>query len=227
MFTEYKIKWVKRHILIDDEQGLLIDTGSPASFHASGSISLCGEKIEVPSKLIGVTESYLQKVLSEEVHGLIGMDILSLHPILFNLHDGSDFVFLDDDACYHNALESFSLAGICQGLFIYWGDRKLKMVFDTGAPISYINSRYIENQHVIRTESDFSPLIGNSFTANMVSVPVSIEKGHVEDVEFGYSKQVDSILTQLNVDGIIGSSILRKYRIQMKNGIMFLPPQGI
>ena len=48
---EYKIELVGGHILIVDDRGskVLIDTGSPLSFHSDGVVAIDGETVTVPT----------------------------------------------------------------------------------------------------------------------------------------------------------------------------------
>ena len=226
MFTMYKIKWAKNHIIIDDEQGLLIDTGSPVSFHSSGTIKLCGQNINVPTSIMEVSNAYLQENISTDIQGLIGTDIISRHTTLFNLQRGEDFIFMDDDADYSTRIQSFSLMGL-YGIVMCVGDKIVKMIFDTGAPVSYIKSSLNEQHTIIRQTNDFSPSFGN-FKADIFKIFTVIKSGcPAEEMEFGCAKEVDRVLSLMGVDGIIGTELLKHYRIQIKNGEFFLPPQGI
>ena len=226
MFTEYKIKWINNHILIDDEQGLLIDTGSPTSFHSSGVIKLCGQSIKVPTTTMGVSNTYLQEKISTDIYGLIGTDIIASHPTLFNLQRGGDFIFMDDDTEYMTKLQTMSLMGLYV-IFLWVDGNKVKMIFDTGAPISYIRSSLTEPHTTIRQEQDFSPLFGD-FNADIIKLPTKImEDFPTEEMELGQSKEIDKALSLLGVDGIIGTELLKHYRIQINHKDVVLPPQGI
>jgi hypothetical protein len=228
MFADYNIKWIKNHILIDDEQGLLIDTGSPVSFHSSGVIQLCGQSIDVPTSIMGLSIKYLHEKISPDIHGLIGTDIISKHATLFNLQRGEHFLLMDDDADYYIKIPTFSLMGLF-GFFMYVGHKKVKMIFDTGAPISYIKSDIVKAEMAIRQEIDFSTVFGD-FKADIFKLATWIENDYpavAVEIEFGCAKEVDNALCLLGVDGIIGTELLKHYRIQIKNGEFFLPPQGI
>ena len=75
---EYNIILSRDHILIDSADGiLLVDTGSPMSFHENGMIRLGDEEFQVPTSLMGVDASYIADKVGERVSGLLGMDIIS------------------------------------------------------------------------------------------------------------------------------------------------------
>ena len=75
--TEYKIEIVCGHILANDDRGskVLIDTGSPLSFHSDGVIALGGETFNVPTSLMGTGSDYVTENVGTDVNGLVGMDI--------------------------------------------------------------------------------------------------------------------------------------------------------
>ena len=228
MFTDYKIKWINNHIVIDDDQGLLVDTGSPLSFHSSGVINICGDSITVPTSLVNVTAAYLQGKISEGIQGIIGTDIISKHSILFNLHEnGWNCVLMDDDAEYGNHIDSFSFMGIYV-LYIFIEGKKRRMIFDTGAPVSYLSSFLVRDKVILRKGKDFSPLLNGDFNIDIVTAPASIQKeGVCFNFEFGFSRLIDPTLQLLGVDGIMGSELLKYYRLQIKGRSLILPPQGI
>ena len=58
--TEYAIITARGHVLIDGGEGLLlVDTGSPMSFHELGRIRLCGGEYRVPASLPGAGADYI------------------------------------------------------------------------------------------------------------------------------------------------------------------------
>ncbi len=105
MFTEYPIKVIKNHIVVDDQQNLLIDTGSPFSFHILGTLKLCGDEIAVRTSIPDATSSYLSRKVGVQIDGILGMDIFNRYPLLVDVKN--KFIFLDDDAIYYRK---------CQGL---------------------------------------------------------------------------------------------------------------
>ena len=75
---EYNIILSRDHVLIESVDGIiLVDTGSPMSFHENGLIYLGGEEFPVPDSLMGVDSSYIAEKVGVNVSGLLGMDIIS------------------------------------------------------------------------------------------------------------------------------------------------------
>ena len=58
---EYRIEQVRGHILIVDDLGskVLVDTGSPLSFHADGVMEIDGENFRVPTSLPEADSAYV------------------------------------------------------------------------------------------------------------------------------------------------------------------------
>jgi hypothetical protein len=86
MFTNYPIRLINNHIIVDAEQQLIVDTGSPVSFHSSGMINLCGESIAVKTSIPGVSADYLSSKVGTRIDGLLGMDIIHRYPLMIDLH---------------------------------------------------------------------------------------------------------------------------------------------
>lgn len=227
MLIEYTIKLFNNHILIDDGQRLVLDTGSPLSFHKYGKISIEENTIAVSQSLPGITLSYLTENIGCEIHGLLGMDILKQYPVLISLKDG--FMFFDDDN-YGNTFLSANSSQKMEGLIgveIILNDRKARMIVDSGAPISYINNSYTIGTKSKCIKSDFSPYFGK-FQTEIYDCAVDLLVNQKCIMEFGSPPPVlKTMLRQLNVDGILGVELFKRFRLQIKGEKMYLPPQGI
>ena len=229
MFTSYPIQIVNDHIIISDQQNLILDTGSPESFHPSGIIKLCGEDILVNTSLMGVSSDYLRTHVGANLDGIVGMDLIHRYPMLVDLRCG--VVFIDDDAIYDRSFEQVELGPHAQGLIavkMVVNNHLVRMIVDTGAPISYINESIVGNLESEGEKSDFHPLIGDFHTKTYRCevVPVPAEKPYSQ--VFGVAPRMLSMtLAMLQVDGIIGIDLFKRYRIQIRDGKVFLPPQGI
>ena len=162
LFVDFPIKIINDHIIIDNEQRLILDTGSPLSFHKSGTICV-GERIEVPTSLPGVSNIYLSEKIGCDVYGMIGMDIISKIPTLISVKDG--FVFFNDDAKYYDRfVRCHNNTGLlCVNLKI--NGRSARMIVDSGAKVSYINSDYVAGMEAEYCAYDYSPYIGDFQTS--------------------------------------------------------------
>ncbi len=207
----------------------MLDTGSPTSFHATGFIKWAGVKIPVCSSVNGVSKDYLSTNVGRNIDGLVGMDIIHRFPLLISLRDNQ--LFIDDDANYSRSFKQIELGPFAQGLIaieMLVNNRVVRMIVDTGAPISYINKTFVEGLVFEREVTDFHPLIG-SFKTHTYRCKVNhINEDAPYYQEFGILPNlIESTLSMLHIDGIIGVELFKRYRIQIKNGQLFLPPQGI
>ena len=68
--TEFDLRMSRGHVLFDGGAGLLlVDTGSPWSFHESGRIRLCGEESPIPTSLPDADSAYVSENVGEPVSG--------------------------------------------------------------------------------------------------------------------------------------------------------------
>lgn len=225
-FVSFPVKIINDHIIIDNEQKVILDTGSPLSFHKTGTIRI-GEIIEVPTSLPGLSDIYLTEKIGCGVYGLIGMDIISKFPILINVKDG--FVFFNDDVryydrfarCHHN-----NTGLLCVDLKI--NGRIARMIVDSGAKVSYINNSYIAGMVAEDCAYDYSPYIGDFQTSLYNCETDLLVCGITYEQQYGTPPPLlANFLSQYGVDGIIGIELFKRFRIQIKGGEMYFPPQGI
>lgn len=229
----HRIKEANNHIVTDDEQLLLIDTGSPLSFHKSGCIFLGGEEISVPTSIMGVTDDYLTQKVGCEIHGIIGLDIINKYPTLISIKD--NLMFINDDAVYREKFRRVvpcgPIGGII-GLEMCVNGRMARMLVDTGAKISYIKNEFIEGLDVKEVADDFSPYIGDfktrlySCQTELLSSNGSVIDSYIQD--YGEMPQIIlKTIEMVRMDGIIGIDLFKKFRLQLKHGEIYFPPQGI
>lgn len=170
MFTDCSIKLINDHLVITDNgQNILVDTGSPVSFHPSGSIGFGENVFAVHSSIPGVSTAYLSEKVGYEMHGLLGMDIINRMPMQFSLKDG--FVLFDDDARYLNHFKMYPLESSSGGLVaitVSVNGKSANMIIDSGAPISYIHPSFVSGLECVGIMDDFSSFIGNFQTETFV-----------------------------------------------------------
>lgn len=226
MCTKCSVRQVNNHIIIEENgHNILVDTGSPLSFHPSGNL-VFGEEFPVSHTYLGVTPQYLSDNVGYEIHGLLGMDIINRMPVTFNLEEG--FVLFDDEAEYTNAFEMYPLGPSAMGLVaikISVNNRRAKMIVDTGAPISYIAPGFVEGLESVGMMDDFHPSIGNFQTETYNCDVYTLIGDEPYSQIFGIPTQELSItFGMLNVDGIIGVELFKRYRLQIKDQSVFLLP---
>lgn len=224
-FVSFPIKIFNDHIIIDEKQKIILDTGSPLSFHKSGAICI-GERLEVPISLPGISCNYLSEKIGCDVYGLIGMDIISRFATLISVKDG--FVFFNDDVKnYDRFVRCHNNSGLlCINLKI--NGRIAKMIVDSGAKVSYINNGYVAGVVEESCAYDYSPYIGDFQTSLYNCKTELLVCGITYEQQYGTPPPLlANILSQFGVDGIIGIEFFKRFRIQIKGGEMYFPPQGI
>ena len=232
-FSSHRIKETNNHIVTNDEQLLLIDTGSPFSFHKSGRILLGAEEISVPTSIMGVTDDYLTQKVGCEIHGIIGLDIINQYHTLISIKD--NLMFINDDAVYREKLRRAVPGGPIGGIIgveMSINGRVARMLVDTGAKISYIKKEFVEGLNIKDIVEDFSPYIGDfktplySCQTELLSSNGNVIASYMQD--YGEMPQIVLMTIEMvKMDGIIGFDLFKKFRLQLKQGEIYFPPQGI
>ena len=233
--NQHKTILYKKHILLETDRGvILVDTGSPASFHKDGCIEINGREHNVPTNYMGISATYVSKKIGHEVDGLLGMDIINLYEMWVDVRDAypaiGEVFFVDPDESKPYKGANVMGIPICE---VVIGRNKAKLLFDTGAPISYLSDRYIGHAPIYDEVKDFSPLMGGDEYAvhrHLISTTfcgfLSGEAEH--DVAYGQMPmQLSMLLNMLHVDGIIGYDLIEKFRVVVDRGEIYFPPQGI
>ncbi|WP_027455771.1 hypothetical protein [Xylanibacter brevis] len=227
--TDYLIKMVNNHIIINNEQKLVFDTGSPLSFHSLGHIFIGDETITVPTSLPEVLAEYLSQNIGCDVQGLIAMDIINNHSTTISLKDG--FLLMNDDAPFGTEFCNLNMSRSLGGLLcikVKVNKRTAKMIVDSGAKISYISPNFVNGMKEENNVEDFSPYIGN-FLTPLFTCDVDLLVGGISySQQFGILPAIISTMLFLyGADGLFGVELFKRYRLQIMNGRLFFPPQGI
>ncbi len=211
--TEYSIKNVKGHILIETDGGLvLVDTGSPASFHEDGKIAI-GEKVHsVPTNLLIVNTDYIQRQVGAEVKGLIGMDIISKHTMAIDVKNGIlTFDCGTEGWTSVQSSSSFSLPAVDINL----AGRPAKVLIDTGAPTSYVLPEFTADAEPVGTVEDFSPMLGggdDTFETNIFELSCSFA-GQEFPIRLGNAPATVNMQIRIaGAQGVIGMELLKRFK---------------
>lgn len=251
-FTSVKIKEINSHIFIDDDQHVLVDTGSQVSFHSSGQIIIGEEQIQVSTSIPLVSQEYLSEKIGYEVNGLLGMDVIGQQPTLIDLKTG--LMFFNDDAQFACMLKKSTAAdkmeelmgslggllenfgGLLDGLgtignlasvVIGVNGKKANMIVDSGAKISFIEKSFVSGMKPQYYIDDFHHSVGDFQTpVYRCETNLFVAEPYFQD----YGILPEPLLSTLNmfqIDGIIGLDLFKRFRLQFKEGYIFFPPQGI
>ena len=216
--NEYDIRLSRGHVLIDGGEGLLlVDTGSPMSFHELGRIRLCGGEYRVPASLPGAGADYVSDKVGERVAGLVGMDILGPLGVRVDV-PGGKLTF------YPSTEGTAPVPSGVSGLGYVFADmtvagRPARVILDTGAPVSYISPSFTEGLVAVDHVTDFNPMVpGDTFETPIFEFPASfagcdfqMRAGHLPGLFTG-------MLSMLGVDGVVGMEIFGRMPVVIADG---------
>lgn len=223
-----------KHLLIETDRGiLLIDTGSPTSFHDEGCIVINGCEHQVSTSFMGVTTSYIAQKVGCELSGLLGMDIISLYSMRIDVgsYAGAigEVLFAEPDESKQICGESLMGTPLLEAQV---SGQSVRLLFDSGAPIFYIDSRLTCGVPTYDTVMDFSPLMGaGEYELQRHLLPTHFSGIRDEEpVDIAYADmpiEIAMLLGALHVDGIIGFDLIDRYRLVVDRGVLFFPDQGV
>lgn len=221
--TEYRIETVRGHILLTDDRGsvVLLDTGSPFSFHADGVIALGGETFNVGTSLMGADSAYVTENVGTAVDGLVGLDIITGRGgLLIDVPHGR-VVFghpTDGMKCVPSGL---GLGYVAVDMDIR--GRRAKVILDTGAPTSYVSMSFTDGLAAAGTATDFNPMVpGGTFETPIFKFPASFG-GRTFRMSAGHlPSELHTMLSLIGVDGVVGMELLNRQPLLIAEGRVWL-----
>lgn len=217
IMTEYDIKLSLGHVLIDGGNGrLLVDTGSPLSFHESGRIILCGESFSVPTSLPGADADYVSEKVHDRVGGLVGTDILGHFGFKFDVPAGK--LAFGPSIEGMRRLPSRTVMGYLLMEMTVNG-RTAQVLLDSGAPVSYVSPSLTEGLAPVDHVVDFNPMVpGDTFETDVFEFPASLagkdfvmRAGHLPPL-------LEMQVNVLGVQGVFGMEILGRFPLAVVDG---------
>ena len=218
----YSLKWIEGLIYIELDEALwILDTGSPGSFGSKSSASICGQTFKIPSSYMGISISTIGKHAAPRCVGLLGMDILGQFDSNIDLSSESIEISTEKLICDGIAiqLETASIEGLeeltSSGVPVidaHINGRSFRVVFDTGAEISYLQDDVINSFPEAGRFKDFYPGFGD-FDADTYRIGLTLESEKFF-VRCGKLPPLLGIpLTTLGVQGIVGNEILKNRKV--------------
>lgn len=231
MFKDYRLTLVNNHLVIEDGQHLVVDTGSTISFHSSGHIEFGGETVAVRTSIPMVPHAYLKEKVGADIEGLLGMDIINQHYVEFSMKDSLLFSGVENDCSFFprfKSPENNHLLGGLIGISVFVNGRKANLLVDSGAQLSYIHPSYVSGFEPVEVKNDFSPFIGD-FQTPIYTCVLESERPRLSFLQnMGILPDViQQYVSRLGIDGIIGVDFFIEYRFLMKEGYIYFLPQGI
>ncbi len=193
----------------------LIDTGCPVSFSSIDRLEFDGKTYDLPESFEYFTVEKLREGIGDDLVGLIGMDILAEKPFIldynnlrFELEPKSD----TPPKLEVELLPPFNIPRLRIDLMLK--SEKIHAAVDTGAPISYMSSRFAENLPVIGVRDDYNPMIG-CFKAKVYEVKWGIA-GHEFEDEFGVLPNgYERGFQAEGLDCVIGYNLFKRFALEI------------
>ena len=159
-------RMVDGHIIVTSEDGkiCLIDTGSPCSVGNAEIVMFAGSRYPLQSTFLGKAADELPGPISVRIDVLVGVDILNRYDLLID-PVRKELVFSDDELDLEG--EQLSIEQV-MGVPIVTADvggTRLKMFFDTGAKVSYVDEKTADAYPRVGTAQDYYMTVGPFQTA--------------------------------------------------------------
>lgn len=224
MTVRHKLSYLARHMFIELPEGLFfVDTGSPVTFGRTGTASYGGTRVSIPRRCgpleIGALNGlHLEEQLGRPLDGLIGMDLMSTAPVLWDGPAGEAVVGHDATDRGASILHAPLVLGAVPQVEAIVEGRPMRMLFDTGAQFGYMTER---SNLSMGTDGgpfdDFHPILKEIRTES-IRAEVALVPEHGEPIRFnerfGHDEPLSAaILRPIGVDGIVGCSWLPNRRV--------------
>lgn len=216
---EYRIEIVTDHILVIDDRGskVLLDTGSPSTFHADGLVVLDGKTFNVPTSF-GIADSrYVSDHVETAVSGLVGMDILGdCGGLLIDVPGGrvvfgypTDGMTRVPSSVDNRVKMEMEIRG-----------RRVKVLLDTGAPTSYVSRPLTEGLEIVEYREDFNPMMpGGKFKVPMFDFPAAFAGKEFVMRAGNLPTVLDQAVANCGVEGAVGMEVLKRQPVLVADGV--------
>lgn len=202
---EYTYNLIEGHIIFEaNERTVLLDTGAPSSI-GEGSLNFCGEEFQLVNNYMGITTSSLSNLMGLSIDVLVGADIIKNFDLLIE-PVGKALKFSEEikEDGYIVPLD------IILGIPIFEvsiNEEIIKVFFDTGAQLSYIERNFVNEMKPFGQKEDFYPGIGRFSTETYELETTLGDKTFL--LEYGVLPELlQMTLTMAGARGIIGTKIL-------------------
>ncbi len=214
MIHTYKYERVSGHIIaIVGQLRLLIDTGAPSSVADSSPLAFAGRLWQTQMNYMGISPESLSTSVGTPINALIGIDILNQYDILIDPTTHALNLSEDELPLVGPSLELDNFMGI-PVIEATVGDDFVRMFFDTGAKLSYLDSDRTNAFQSVGTERDFYPGFGE-FSTNAYDIPIILGDPDTCfcQVSVNLPQLLQMTLVMADTAGILGTAILQTHKV--------------
>ena len=188
------------------EGTFLLDTGAPMSFGNASQIWLEGQRFDLPPSYSGLSAPSLSTYVGRATAGILGADILNRFDILIDLAQSRVGFSAEPLESQAPALALEFCMGVPM-ISSHFAGRPVKMFFDTGAQVSYLQDANLSTFPPEGTVADFYPGIGQ-FCTETFRVPLRLG-GAEYQLRCGQLPPLLGMTLMLaGAGGIVGNEIL-------------------
>ncbi len=195
---------------------IFIDTGAPLTIHTRDRITFLGKEHQVATEFFGITIQSISSQLGREITTLLGADILKDYYVVYDYKNQS--VSLSNEPFEFDG-EDIALKTSMMGshIRIDINGTECITIVDTGAKISYVDSRMTKGMDHIDEREDFHPLLGK-FITKIYLLEVTIG-GHRLQMPFGnLPEPLETMTMMTGAKCVIGYSLFEKFKVLMNIG---------
>jgi len=201
------LKYINNHMFTElDGQMWLIDTGAPTSFGNSLCITIGGLLFEPVSSYHNYTAETISLYTGVSCAGLIGVDFFNQFDIIFDMDGGKMILSTEESVISGQSMYMDNFMGI-PIITTHIGDTAYRMIFDTGAQISYFMSDSIIEYPSAGIFKDFHFTVG-LFDTETYNVPMVLDgcKYTFRCGDF-LPDSINKVLNASSTQGIVGNEI--------------------
>ena len=204
--TTYPLLFEKGHLFIKVENTTwLVDTGAPISFGDVENISFCNKQFQIHKNFHGFTAETVSQFVGVRCVGLLGADVLNCFDVVFNTT--MQILVASDDGLTVTGgnVVMDNMMGI-PIVSVQIEGKEHRMIFDTGAQISYFQGNSLTQFPSAGIFEDFHLTIGN-YRTETYNVPITL-CGAPFIIRCGsLPNSIGATLKAASADGIVGNEI--------------------
>ncbi len=205
LVADCRLELVDGHLIADLGGRFLLDTGSPVSFSTTGRANWGGRDYELPTSALGLDADELANLVGEPLDGLIGGDLLGLHPFTIDLERSVcrvDEVGSDRDT---TELPIRLVLGVPLATLELDG-LPTQTCIDTGAKLSYLEAARLAGREAVDETDDFYPGFGTFRTA-VYEIALSVDDSEFTMRAGALPEGLSGMLGMLGITAILGTDL--------------------
>lgn len=223
----FQINLVNGHAIIESgENIILVDTGSPRTYHVSDVLTFCSEEHRCSHRTKEILEmgrltpDEAFRFIGARITTLLGTDILSKYRVLIDYKNRA-MRFSRNDIAFNGATKRLSSFFGVPIVELEARGETLRFFLDTGARLSYLSADLTVGLESVGEDEDFYPGLG-AFRAPRYVVPVKLDDCEFNATFGNLPPLLEMTLEFAGAKGIIGYDFFVQFKVllDLANGIL-------